>query len=165
MTESPGNGTATREHLKVPGSGAPVVSVPGLANSMTRRVLSSKCSFAAFLSDLTCEPGTSTSASPSVWPVPLPYPEVCRAYGLGASAWKKRYVNLAVAGMDWLYLLRPRRAPAELAAGSPLTKRQWDVVTLLEQYLDGCDFLTEGLFLQPLFFCSCGLFFSRVCYE
>eukprot|EP00439_Symbiodinium_sp_Y106_P044345 s5974_g5.t1 len=44
--------------------------------------------------------------------------------------------------MDWLYLLRPRRAPAELAAGSPLTKRQWDVVKLLEQYLDGCDFLT-----------------------
>ena len=138
----PASSGATQGRLKVPGANAPVISVPGLANSMTRRVLSSRCDFASFLSDVTCLPGTSTSASPSVWPVPLPFPEVCRGHCSGATAWRKRYVNLAVAAMNWLFLSRPRCTPAGLAAGNPLSKRQWEMVKLLERCLDGCDFLT-----------------------
>ena len=133
---------ASQGCLKVPGTKAPVISVPGLGNSMWRRVLNSKGDFASFLSCLTCPPGTSISASPSVWPVPLPFPEVFHGLSGGASAWRKRCVNLAIAAMNWLYLSRPSRAPPGLEAGRPLSKRQWAMVKLLERYLDGCDFLT-----------------------
>ncbi|CAE7657117.1 unnamed protein product, partial [Symbiodinium necroappetens] len=64
------------------------------------------------------------------------------SWTLAAEASLERYVNLAVAAMNWLFLSRPRCAPAGLAAGNPLSKRQWEMVKLLERCLDGCDFLT-----------------------
>ena len=130
MTPGQASSGATQGRLKVPGASAPVISVPGLANSMTRRVLSSRCDFASFLSDVTCLPGTSTSASPSVWPVPLPFPEVCRGHCSGATAWRKRYVNLAVVAMNWLFL-SPRRAPAGLAAKPAHTKPAFNFSTVV----------------------------------
>ena len=128
--------------LKVPGAAAPLIKIAGLANSMPRLLLSLRCSFSAFFADLARQPRQPSGATFSFWPVPLPYPEVLRAGGGGQRAWKKRLLNLAVAALDWLYLRRPARAPAGLEAGTPLTKRQWQMVELLAELVgDGYEFL------------------------
>ena len=131
--------------LKVPGATAPPIKIAGLTNSLPRLLLAVRCSFSAFFADLARRPRHPSEATFSFWPLPLPYPEVLRAGGGGQRAWKKRLLNLAVAALDWLYLRRPARAPAGLEAGTPLTKRQWQMVELLAELVgDGYEFLVLG---------------------
>ena len=123
-----GNGAA-QGCLKVPGAAAPLIKIAGLANSMPRLLLS---------------PPASTTIWGDVFLLACaaPYPEVLRAGGGGQRAWKKRLLNLAVAALDWLYLRRPAKAPVGLEAGTPLTKRQWQMVELLAELVgDGYEFL------------------------
>ena len=63
--------------MKVPGATAPHIRVSGLLNSLPRKVLSSKCAFATFYTELSRLPPESGEATSSSWPIPLPYPEVC----------------------------------------------------------------------------------------
>ena len=125
--------------LKVPGAAAPTIRVAGLLNSLPRKVLDSKCAFATFFSELCCLPMQSSKVTSSFWPIPLPYPEVCRPRGGRQGDSRKRLLNLAVAALDWLYLERPSAVPAGLAAGTPLTKKQWHMVELLKGLLDDSD--------------------------
>ena len=131
--------------LKVPGAAAPPIKVTGLVNSMPRLLLSLRCSFSAFFADLARQPRQPSGATFSFWPVPLPYPDILAAGGGGQRAWKKRLLNLAVAALDWLYLRRPARAPPGLEAGTPLTKKQWQMIELLGELVgDGYESLVLG---------------------
>ena len=131
--------------LKVPGAAAPPIKVTGLVNSMPRLLLTLRCSFSAFFADLARQPRQPSGATFSFWPVPLPYPDILAAGGGGQRAWKKRLLNLAVAALDWLYLRRPARAPPGLEAGTPLTKKQWQMIELLGELVgDGYESLVLG---------------------
>ena len=76
---------------------------------------------------------SATSRAASIWPMPLPYPEVFVKDGHKAvdAPWK-RLVCLQVVVFDWLVLNRPRKAPGCLRLGQRLTSRQWPVVKNLE---------------------------------
>ena len=126
--------------LKAPGAAAPSIRVAGLVNSLPRKLLSSRCAFSSFFAELCRLPPKSGGATSPFWPIPLPYPEVCRPDGGGSKFSRKRLLNLAIAALDWLFLHKPARAPEGLSAGTPLSKRQWQVVELLGGLLDDSDF-------------------------
>ena len=70
--------------------------------------------------------------------MPLPYPEVWKPelgkHGCSlARRARKKSVNLVVALLNWLHMSRPARAPASLALGSRLSKKQWKVVEHFER--------------------------------
>lgn len=67
---------------------------------------------------------------PSLWPVPIPYPEAFRSSV--SSNWRKRRLSLQVAVLDWLFLGKPAACPPSLRIGSRLSARQWKMVLLLE---------------------------------
>eukprot|EP00435_Cladocopium_sp_Y103_P042123 s672_g11.t1 len=101
---------------------------------MARWLLASSSSFAVFFKSLlsTTPPAEGGTAS-SLWPMPLPFPEVWRREPAKkgcslASRARKKSVNLIVAMLDWLHMNRPRQAPFALALGARLTNRQWRVV-------------------------------------
>ena len=67
---------------------------------------------------------------PSLWPVPIPYPEAFRSSV--SSNWRKRRLSLQVVVLDWLFLGKPAACPPSLRIGSRLSARQWKMVLLLE---------------------------------
>ena len=121
-----------------PGERAVPVKVPALLNSLPRWVLSSKGPTRSFLQSILNNPEKdylSTSADRSVWPMPLPYPEVFKAGGQKLlNAPLKRLVCLQVVVLNWFCLDRPATAPGFLAAaaGVKLNSRQWTAVNMVE---------------------------------
>ena len=101
---------------RVPGDRAPSFSVPGLLNSLPRLLLSKAGPFARFLRNM-LEEGLQPASTPSVWPCPLPYPEVFRR-PCGHDSWKLILLNLCVAALSWLYLGKPVSCPREIRAGA-----------------------------------------------
>ncbi len=67
---------------------------------------------------------------PSLWPVPIPYPEAFRSSV--PSEWRKRRLSLQIVVLDWLFLGKPAACPSSLRIGCRLTARQWKTVLLLE---------------------------------
>ena len=127
-----------RECVKLPGSMASSIRVPALLNSMPRMLLQTKCSFQGFLQTLVSTRGIeevpTSMVSSSVWPMPMPYPEVFA----GGAATRisnchlKRLVCLQVAVFDWLSLGSPLHAPAMIKMGMKLSASQWSAVRMLE---------------------------------
>ncbi len=127
-----------KDGLKLPGSAASAIKVPAFLNSLPRWLLSIHCGFQGFLRsilmNLECN-GRSTCTTNSVWPMPLPFPEVFRS-GAGSSvamAHVKRLVSLQIAVLDWFVLGRPGGAPASIRLGSRLSSRQWSVVKKFQE--------------------------------
>ena len=120
---------------KTPGASASTIKIPSFLNSLPRWILSTRCEFQGFLRSILMNPGKkdAPTSSASVWPLPLPYPEVFRRGGslLVDGHWK-RLVCLQVALMDWLMLGSPSAAPISLGLGLRLNARQWSVVRMLE---------------------------------
>ena len=141
-----------KDGLKLPGSAASVIKVPAFLNSLPRWLLSIQCGFQGFLRsilmNLECN-GRSTCTTNSVWPMPLPSPEVFRS-GAGSSvamAHVKRLVSLQIAFLDWFVLGRPTGAPMCIRLGRRLTSRQWSVVKKFQEIVvDGNtpEFLDAG---------------------
>lgn len=101
-------------------------------------LLQTKCSFQGFLQTLVSTRGIdevpTSMVSSSVWPMPMPYPEV---FAGGAAArvsdcHLKRLVCLQVAVFDWLCLGSPLHAPAMIKMGMKLSASQWSAVRMLE---------------------------------
>ena len=120
---------------KVPGAAACPVRVDAFLNSFPRWLLKVDGCLRDFFRSI-LNPGaadSATSRAASIWPMPLPYPEVFVKDGhkAGDAPWK-RLVCLQVMVFDWLVLNRPRKAPACLRLGQRLTSRQWPVVKNLE---------------------------------
>ena len=134
----------TQEHpdadSKLPGMGASTVRVSAVVNSLPRWILNTKGSLRGFLlsilkpiDDSLSSTSRSRPAAPpgaSVWPMPVPYPEVfvkskqhlCRVL------WEKKLVSLQVVVLSWLHLNRPHSAPSFLQLGGQLTSKQWSAV-------------------------------------
>ena len=125
-----------------PGTTASTVRVHALLNSFPRWLLRIPCGLQRFLRSILASPGCAddpTSSTSSVWPMPLPYPEVFRS---GASTVSdcplKRLVSLEVAAFDWLCLNLPDAAPCSLRIGARLSARQWTVVKkMMQLVVDG----------------------------
>ena len=128
-------GLPARGAPHVPGTRAPSFSVPGLLNSLPRLLLSKAGPFARFLRSMLDE-GLQPASTPSVWPCPLPYPEVFRR-PCGHDSWKLVLLNLCVAVLSWLYLGKPVLCPREIRAGAKLHRRQAETVKRLRAALFG----------------------------
>ena len=81
------------------------------------------------------------STVPTLWPMPLPFPEMLVRMGPESSALPfpvralQKMLNLVVAALSWLHMGRPAKAPAAMALRQPLSSPQWAVVRRLERLL------------------------------
>ena len=141
----PDEGTAAI--LSVPGALAPISNIGKLWNSLVRWILSGKSGFARFLRTLgRHEPLADKGTAQPVWPVPAPYPQWMMRVEKSKVNYKQMYVekavNLMILSSSWLHLGKPLVAPATLALGSSLTKKQWGVVKRYERLIS--EFLQVG---------------------
>lgn len=141
----PAEGTAAI--LSVPGALAPISNIGKLWNSLVRWILSGKSGFARFLRTLgRHEPLADKGTAQPVWPVPAPYPQWMVRVEKSKVNYKQMYVekavNLMILSSSWLHLGKPLVAPATLALGSSLTKKQWGVVKRYERLIS--EFLQVG---------------------
>ena len=126
------------EPVRLPGASASTLKVPSLLNSLPRLLLKTKCGFQGFLQSLVQSPSmkqqTTSAASSTTWPMPLPYPEVFTSgsHSSVPDSHLKRLVCLQVAAFDWLVLGCPGGSPRELRLGGKLAACQWSVVRMLE---------------------------------
>ena len=126
----------------VPGVNAPASYILRLWNALTRWLLRTSSAFATFLQSVKSHslPGEGSTA-PTLWPMPLPYPEVFDESSEAAldvsfpvrALWK--VLNLVVAALSWLHMGRPERAPACMALHLPLNFQQRGVVRRLERLI------------------------------
>lgn len=130
--------------MHLPGSLAPTVQVQALLNSLPRWVLKSNGALRGFLRSILSVPRraiapSTPSSSSTIWPMPLPYPEVFSKGAVATSAPDhfdvKRSVCMQVVCFDWLILGCPRGAPKFLAIGTKLSGRQWSAVKYLEHLM------------------------------
>ena len=77
-------------------------------------------------------PGDQGTRDGSPWPMPMPYPDVFRGGGSGASLWKKRRASFEILILNWFTLGRPSSCPTTLWLGRRLSAAQWRVVRSLE---------------------------------
>ena len=120
-----------------PGSKASTIRVASFLNSIPRLLMKTQCGLSDFLRSLVMtheHEACSTSAGSSIWPMPIPFPEVFRpgANKGEKSVHLKRLVSMQVAVMDWLLLGMPRSAPKSIRLGAKLLAGQWSVVRMLE---------------------------------
>ena len=121
--------------VRVPGQDAPEIDVPRLLNSLPRLLLKCRGGVASFLQSILSKcPHLRSEDTPhsSVWPMPLPYPEVFRSGNSDLATWRRRRLCLQVTVLNWLALGRPSVAPRSIALGQRLHLRQWRVVRTLE---------------------------------
>ena len=119
----------------LPGTTAATVRLPAFLNSLPRWLLKIHCGLRGFLRSIIQTQGARmiSTSSTSIWPMPLPYPEVFTSgsHGSKDAPWK-RLVCLQVAVLDWYILNRPDVAPSALGLGARLNSRQWSAVKMLE---------------------------------
>eukprot|EP00438_Fugacium_kawagutii_P032532 Skav202150 [mRNA] locus=scaffold970:142130:165817:- [translate_table: standard] len=124
----------------VPGMAAPVCNAEKVWNSMARWILKKQSPFAKFLKSLLSTTFAVEAKTTSIWPMPVPYPEVWLREGaplpLSPSFRSRRKaVNLLVAMLDWLHMNKPGVAPPSIALAAPLSKKQWEVVRRFERLM------------------------------
>ena len=128
----------SQPEIQLPGSRAPVFHGRKLLKCCWRYILKGKCRLSSFARsfvsrrfDQSYDYGT---AAQSVFPIPLPYPEVLRE-GSSEDSLRgavKRWVSGVVMCLNYLYLGRPRSAGCDVWLGKPLTYKQWCVVWRFE---------------------------------
>lgn len=127
---------------RVPGAGAPSSDVLKIWNSMGRWILKSHTPFAKFLQSMHGLPlPAEGSTAPTVWPMPIPFPECWSGEEadfaeLSFSKWALRKVlNLVTSALSWLHMGRPKIAPRQMAMHRPLSAQQWKVVRRFERLM------------------------------
>ena len=119
-----------------PGANASTIKVASFLNSLPRLLMKTRCGLSDFLQSLVMThelADSSTSSRSSIWPMPIPFPEVFLPGSVrGKGAHLKRLVSMQVAVMDWLVLGMPKFAPRSIKLGKKLSSRQWSVVRMLE---------------------------------
>ena len=119
-----------------PGANASTIKVASFLNSLPRLLMKTRCGLSDFLQSLVMThelADSSTSSRSSIWPMPVPFPEVFLPGSVrGKGAHLKRLVSMQVAVMDWLVLGMPKFAPRSIKLGKKLSCRQWSVVRMLE---------------------------------
>ena len=128
----------SRPTIHLPGSLAPVYHGRKLLRSCLRYILRGKCrlsSFArSFVSRRFDQKQSFGTACRSVFPMPIPYPEVLRGGAADESlrGAVKRWVCGVVICLNYLYLGRPRSAGLDVWLGKALTSKQWAAIGRLE---------------------------------
>ena len=126
---------------RVPGSAAGVYVGRKLFNAALRYLLNSSSGLGMFARSsfgFSERNKRSTERSGGGFPIPLPYPEICKA------TWKadpievsrKKMLTVVLVGLNYLHLNRPTRAPAGIILGQSLSRSQWGIVHRLELFLD-----------------------------
>ena len=124
--------------IHLPGSRAPVFHGRKLLKSCLRYILKGKCRLSSFARSFVARRFDQSdpfgTACRSVFPMPLPYPEILREGSLEDSlkGSVKRWVCGVVICLNYLYLGRPRSAGREVWLGKALTTKKWMVVRRLE---------------------------------
>eukprot|EP00435_Cladocopium_sp_Y103_P016382 s82_g4.t1 len=81
------------------------------------------------------------STAPTLWPMPLPFPDKFAKYMPAPEQAPfpvralQKMLNLVIAALSWLHMGRPLKAPSVMALGRALTAPQWQVVRRLERLL------------------------------
>ena len=130
-------GADVAKGIDPPGSKASTIRVASFLNSIPRLLMKTQCGLSDFLRSLVTtreQEDGSTSTMSSIWPMPIPFPEVFRpgANKGEKSVHLKRLISMQVAVMDWLLLGMPRSAPKSIRLGVKLRSGQWSVVRMLE---------------------------------
>ena len=132
--------------VDVLGENAPTIRVPSFLNSLPRMLLQSGSTFGFFLQSLLglqLHPRNDGTCRGSVWPLPLPYPEVFRGGLVYGSAWRKKRLCLLVLLLDWFWLGKPRVCPGSLWLGRQLTAKQWKIISKLESLVEDSNSVEE----------------------
>ena len=125
------HGRKPSEAVKVPGALAPTISVPGFWHALPSMVLKARSAFASFLRSL-LSAGNNPAPTSSVWPCPVPYPEVFRKGPQAQDSWRKKQASMVVAMLSWLHLGGPVQAPPEILLGTRLSAQQWRMIRSME---------------------------------
>ncbi len=109
-------------------------------------VLHSGSTFGVFLQSLLSlqlHPRNDGTCRGSVWPLPMPYPEVFLGGPVYGSVWRKKRLCLLVLLLDWFWLGRPKVCPGVLWLGRRLTAKQWRIVSKLESLAEDLNSVDE----------------------
>ena len=125
------------EHRQAPGASASTVNARHLWNSLIRWALRSPCgAFKSFLQSSLRPPvhDRQFHTPRSLWPIPLPHPEMVQGAGEAdpaSSPWQ-RYSNILILTLDWLHLGKPPVWPKTFNARATLTEEQRSVLARLK---------------------------------
>ena len=134
--------TGRNVKLKIPGASARTYSGKGVLVSMLRFMMKSRCRLGGFARSFVSlhfagTHGAETAPTRAVFPVGLPFPEVCRrSYECcSEEAAQKRGLNAVVIVMNYLHFNRPRSATG-LLQHRKLNARQWEAIRCLKLKLE-----------------------------
>ena len=127
---------------KLPGELASTVRISAMVNSLPRWICKTKGSLCGFLQRVVSKPrglnkrltshsGEAARQEGSLWPMPVPFPEVFTKKVDSEKDWEKKLVSLQVIVLSWLCLGGPGGAPSFLQLGERLSAEQWTVVSYL----------------------------------
>ena len=140
LTDKVSGAEACSPDMKLPGELASTVKISAMVNSLPRWISKTKGSLCGFLQKVVSVPkgqnrgltsllDGAARQEGSLWPMPVPFPEVFTKKV--DSEWEKKLVSLQVIVLSWLCLGGPRGAPAFLCLGGRLSAEQWSVVSYL----------------------------------
>ena len=127
--------------IRVPGSRASTVTGVKTFHSLLRVVFRTDCRLSSFARSFAAqrfEHHFDDTAPTSLFPMPIPYPEVFERKNEKSSARQatKQIVVLPVIVLNYLHLNRARSVAGALAPKQRLNKRQWGGVRRLEGYVE-----------------------------
>ena len=143
--DAPLNASPDRFERRVPGARASTLSVIDLWQSLFRHVFHFDGHLGHFLRALAKGTSKPLKGAPtaSVFPMPLPYPDVFRKGDFDkADGHFKKFINLQVCVLDWLFLNQPFTPPDNICGNVELNSQQQQVVDRLWK-------LQEAWFLHP----------------
>lgn len=129
------------ETVTVPGASAKTYSGKGVLSSMLRFLMSSRCRLGGFARSFVRlhfadTYSAETVSSGTVFPIGLPYPEVCKKNSRESpeAGAQKRSLNAIVIVLNYLHFNKPRNA-AGLLTKRGLNRRQWEAIDRFKLFL------------------------------
>lgn len=123
--------------IKVPGSGASHVTGQGILNSLLRHLLCGRCRLGGFARSFGSGLFQQTGFSKSIFPCPLPYPEVfrkCERQTRDLSL--KRGMTSLIIVLNFLYCGKPRSAVGLVSKGQKPSSLQWKAIRRMERFFE-----------------------------
>lgn len=136
---TPLDATSRPNSKLLPGATASTFTGAGTIESLMRCLFKSRCRLSSFARSFATQrfegPDDDLTTSASLFPTPIPYPEVFLKKGertVGADS-RKKFVVLAVIVLNFLHHNRPRSVEKLLKRGQRLRRKQWEIVRIIER--------------------------------
>lgn len=136
---TPLDATSRPNSKLLPGATASTFTGAGTIESLMRCLFKSRCRLSSFARSFATQrfegPDDDLTTSASLFPMPIPYPEVFLKKGertVGADS-RKKFVVLAVIVLNFLHHNRPRSVEKLLKRGQRLRRKQWEIVRIIER--------------------------------